>query len=201
MRWAAMLLLLSTTLAAQNFDYLTDEEADLIRDAQGLELRAPAFLKFADNRIVALGLRERTAKERDQAKKDIENYEREVKAASKVKDAEVRAKPVNPDVYLRYYNRVELLRGYAALLDELMDNIDDAFDRKLEVRPAVEELDKFVRAQLPLLRKFEAKTPTESAAIEDVIKHSERTAQEVRLALDKLPKTERRSPQPTGQTR
>ena len=80
-------------LQAQGFDYVTEEEEDLIRDAQGLSLRIPLFLKMLDNRIVALGLRERTAKEREQAKKDLAEYEIELKAASRVKDAEVRAKP------------------------------------------------------------------------------------------------------------
>ena len=69
-------------MRSQGFDYVTDEEEDLIRDAQGPQLRVPLFLKLLDNRIVALGLRERTAKEREQAKKDLEKYEREVKEAS-----------------------------------------------------------------------------------------------------------------------
>src|SRR5262245_53767317 len=77
--------------ASQKVDYLTEEEADLIRDAQGIQLRVPALLKLADNRIVVLGLRELTAKEREQIKRDIQNYEREIKEAAKVKDAEVRA--------------------------------------------------------------------------------------------------------------
>src|SRR6476620_8173769 len=103
-RLTAMLLtlplFLPLALRSQGFDYVTDEEEDLIRDAQGIEVRVPLFLKLLDNRIGALGLRERTAKEREQTKKDIADYEREAKEATKVKDAEVRAKPVNPDVYL-----------------------------------------------------------------------------------------------------
>src|SRR5262245_26812237 len=88
---ASILLLLSTGLRSQGFDYVTEEEEDLVRDAQGLPARVPLFLKLLDNRIVALGLRERTAKEREQTKKDLAEYEREVKDAAKVKDAEVRA--------------------------------------------------------------------------------------------------------------
>src|SRR4030095_5819324 len=125
-------------LKSQGFDYVTDEEEDLIRDAQGLQLRVPLFLRLLDNRIVALGLRERTAKEREQVKKDLEKYQREVKDASLVKDAEVRARPLNPDVYLRKATRSELLRGYMQIVDEIMSNIDDAYDRKLPVREEVE---------------------------------------------------------------
>jgi hypothetical protein len=184
------------TGTAQNIDYITDEEVDLIRDAQGLQTRVPALLKLADNRIVALGLREISDKEREQIRRDIERYEAEVREAAKVKDAEVRAKPVNPAVYLRNFSRTQLLRGYMQVIDEVMDNIDDAFDRRLEVRASVEDLEQFVRAQLPRLQKFEAKTSGETAALEAVLRHSELVLDDIREALAELPKTERRSTSP-----
>jgi hypothetical protein len=182
--------------AAQKTDYLTEEESDLVRDAQGLQLRVPALLKLADHRLVALGLRELTAKEREQIKKDLANYEREVKEAAKVKDAEVRAKPVNPAIYLRNYSRTELLRGYMQVIDEAMSNIDDAYDRKQEVRPAVENLEAFVRTQLPLLRKFEPKSPGETSVIKATIEHSERALSDTREALELIPKTEKKNTLP-----
>lgn len=178
-------------LRAQTADYVTDEEEDLIRDAQGLKDRVPLFIKLLDNRIVALGLRERTAKEREQAKKDLERYEMEVKQASKVKDAEIRAKPLRPDVYLRNTTRTELLRGYMQIIDELMDNIDDAHDRKLQVREYVVVLEKFMSEQLPRLRKLESKTATEASAVKNAIAHSERAIEDCLQAMESLPKTER----------
>jgi hypothetical protein len=184
------------TGTAQTIDYITDEEVDLIRDAQGLQTRVPALLKLADNRIVALGLREISDKEREQIRRDIERYEAEVREAAKVKDAEVRAKPVNPAVYLRNFSRTQLLRGYMQVIDEVMDNIDDAFDRRLEVRASVEDLEQFVRDQLPRLQKFEAKTSGETAALEAVLRHSELVLDDIREALAELPKTERRSTSP-----
>jgi hypothetical protein len=203
MRQATLLALTAFVLAVtpatgQRVDYITDEEADLIRDAQGLQLRLPALLKLADNRIVALGLRELTQKERDQIKKDIERYEAEARDAAKIKDqdVELRARPVNPAVYLRNFTRAELLRGYIQVIDEAMDNIDDAYDRRLEVRPAVEELAQFVRTQLPRLRKFEAKNNGESSAIASAVAHSEETLDEIQSALDLLPKTERKISRP-----
>ena len=120
-------------LRSQGIDYVTDEEEDLIRDAQGLQLRVPLFLKFLDNRIVALGLRERTAKEREQAKKDLEKYEREVKEASMVKDAEVRAKTSESGCLPQESDPdPNSSAGYMQIIDEIMDNIDDAYDRKLQ---------------------------------------------------------------------
>ena len=180
--------------AAQGFDYVTPEEEDLIRDAQGLKARSPLFLKLLDNRIVALGLRERTEKEREQTKKDLAAYEREVKAAARVKDAEVRAQPVNPDIYLRNTSRTELLRGYMQVVDELMDNIDDAYERKLQVREYVEDLSKFLSEQLPRFSKFEPKTASESSLIKATISHSEQAIEDCGNALRSLPKTERTGP-------
>jgi len=181
---------------SQGFDYVTDEEEDLIRDAQGLQLRVPLFLRLLDNRIVALGLRERTAKEREQVKKDIEKYEREVKEAKLVKDAEVRARPLNPDVYLRKSTRSELLRGYMQIVDEIMSNIDDAYDRKLPVREEVEALEKFLNEQLPRLAKFEPSTSTETSSIKSAISHSEEAIEDCRKALKTLPKNLKTAPAP-----
>jgi len=193
---AAVLLFLSTGLKGQNFDYVTEEEEDLIRDAQGLSLRAPLMIKFLDNRIVALGLRERTAKEREQAKKDMAEYERQVKDAAKVKDAEVRAKPVNPDVYLRKVTRPELLRGFMQITDELMDNIDDSYERNLPVREHVEALEKFLNEQLPRLAKFEPSTSAETSSIKSAISHSEEAIEDCRKALKTLPKNLKTAPAP-----
>jgi hypothetical protein len=147
--------------AQQNYDYVTPEEEDLIRDAQGLQLRVPAFLRLLDNRIVALGLRERTAKEREQTKKDIAGWEARKKEAERLKipDIEMPAKPLNPDIYLRNTTRSELLQGYTQIIDETMDNIEDAFERKLDVREHVESLQKFVVEQLPRIKTLVAKTP------------------------------------------
>jgi hypothetical protein len=186
---AAILLVCAPPVPAQGFDYVTEEEEDVIRDAQGVDMRVPLMLKLLDNRIVALGLRQRTAKEREQTKKDLANYESERKAAAKVPDAELRAKPLNPDVYLREYSRSELLRGYMQIIDETMDYIEDSHDRKLDVRDQVEDLEKFLSEQLPRLKTLEPKTPAEASAINSALAHSERALQDCRDALQTLRKT------------
>lgn len=197
--FAALIVLLLPALGVtkQATDYVTEEEEDLIRDAQGLQVRIPLLVKFLDNRIVALGLRERTAKEREESKKDIEKYEREVKDAAKVKDAEVRARPVNPDVYLRKATRSELLRGFMQITDEIMDNLDDAYDRNLPVREHVEALEKFLSEQLPRFAKLEAaSTSAEASTVKATIDHSESAIEDCQKALKTLPKTLRTTPPP-----
>jgi hypothetical protein len=191
---ATLFLFLSSGLRSQGFDYVTEEEEDLIRDAQGLAARVPLMLKFLDNRIVALGLRERTAKEREQAKKDLAEYEKEVKDAAKVKDAEVRAKPVNPDIYLRKVTRSELLRGFMQITDETMDNIDDAYERNLPVREHVEALEKFLSEQVPRFESLQAVTPAEITALKATISHTEMAIEDCRKALKTLPKTLKPAP-------
>jgi hypothetical protein len=183
----------SATVQAQKYDYVTVEEEDLIRDAQELPKRVTVFLQLLDNRIVALDLRERTQKERDQAKKDLETWEREAKQVEKIEGAELRARPLKPDVYLRNTPRTELLRGYSQIVGEIMDNIDDAFERRLEVRGPVESLERFLSEQLPRFRKFEAKTAAETAALKEVVELSEQTIEDCRIALKTLPKTEKKS--------
>jgi hypothetical protein len=194
------ILLCAVASSAQSLDYVTEDEEDLIRDAQGIQARVAIYLKFLDNRIVALGLRERTAKEREQTKKDIADYQDEAKTIEKarVKDAELRAKPVNPDVYLRNATKDELLRGYMQIVDETMDYIDDAYDRHEDVRHHVEALQKFLQEQLGRFQKLEVQTPTETSALKATISHSEQAIEAIRTALQKLPKTERVPEKPKG---
>lgn len=191
----SILLVTGIAVAQTRTDYVTEEEEDLIRDAQGLKLRVPVYLKLLDNRIVALGLRDRTAKERDQTKKEIAEYERKKKEIEKLKieGTELPARPVNPDIYLRNAPRAELLRGYMQIIDETMDNIEDAFEQHLDVREHIESLSRFVVEQLPKLKTFEAKTASETSALKAAIAHSEQSIQDLQEALKLIPKTEKRS--------
>ena len=189
-----LFLLTPSATDAQKWDLVTEEEEDLIRDAQELPKRVALFLQLLDNRIVALDLRERSPKEREQAKKDLENWEREAKAVAKIEGAELRSKPLKPDVYLRNTARADLLLGYAQIVEEVMDNIDDAFDRRLEVRGAVESFEKFLSEQMPRLQKFEAKSSQDTSALKEAITLSTQAIEDCRRALKSLPKTEKRTP-------
>jgi hypothetical protein len=190
----SLLLLAGITVAAQRTDYVTEEEEDVIRDAQGLKLRVPVYLKLLDNRVVALGLRERTAKEREQTKKEIAQYEAKKKEAEKLKieNVELPAKPLNPDIYLRNTTRTELLRGYMQIIDETMDNIEDAFEQRLDVREHIESLEKFMSEQLPKLKRLEPQTSGETSALKATLSHSEQGIEDIHNALKLIPKTEKK---------
>ena len=101
----------------------------------------------------------------------------------------MRAKPVNPDVYLRKHTRTELLRGFMQITDEIMDNMEDSYERKLPVREHVEALEKFLNEQLPRFAKLQPTTANETSAVKDVTTHTEKAIEDCRNALKTLPKT------------
>ena len=177
-------LLLASATAARQRDYFTEGEVDEVRAARGnevlggvteLQYRVPAYLRIADNRLVALSLKEK---------------ETQVTAADKA-TRKPPAAPVSADVYLKDFTRSELLRGYIQALDEVLDHIDDVYNRKGDVREALESLERYTREQLPLLRKFQPKNGAESTALADAIETTERVLRDSRSILDVMPKTER----------
>ena len=62
--------------AAPRIDYLTDDELDLIRDAQELSQRLPAYFKLAEKRLVVLGVSKKDEKEIEAERKKLEQYAR-----------------------------------------------------------------------------------------------------------------------------
>src|SRR5439155_13215171 len=119
---------LGSSPATPKKDYFTEDESDLIRDAQELALRVPAYFKLAERRLVFLGLMQQSEKEKEKERKDeqrrLKEQQKEGTAPSTKKPAE------DPLAYLADFTRSELLRGYSQAIDEVMSNIDDAYSRK-----------------------------------------------------------------------
>ncbi len=182
--------LLAVGLRSQGFDYVTEEEEDLIRDAQGFNSAFRCFsssLITASSHLASANARPRNANRRRRTWTD---YEREVKEASKVKDAEVRAKPVNPDIYLRKVTRnLNSCAGSCRSPTRSWITSTMPIDRKLPVREHVEALEKFLNEQLPRFAKLQAATSAETAALKAAISHSEEAIEDCQKALKTLPKT------------
>jgi hypothetical protein len=171
-------------------DYLTDGELDVIRDAQGLELRLPAYFRLAEKRLIVLGVSEKSEKEREKELKQQEQYEKEkIKAGDK---ADRVKPPVNEYDYLQDFTRSELLRGYIQILEEVMTNLEDSYSRKLDVRNALEDFEKFVAETLQKIEKFEPKTPAETLALEAALEKGKEAHAGATEALTIVPKTEQR---------
>jgi hypothetical protein len=185
-----LVLLLATAVAAPKTDYFTEDELDLIRDAQELQFRVPAYFKLAERRLIALGLMGRSANDKERERKEQEKYEKEKKKAGGKGPAP--KPPVDELGYLQDFTKTELLRGYAQALDEVMTNIDDAYSRKLEVRGALEQLEKFTRETMPILERFQPNTDSERSALSGAIDKAKEANTGAKDNLKIIPKTEKK---------
>lgn len=168
----ALLLAVTTTLQAKQ-EYLTEVELDQIREAQDIKVRIPAYLKFGERRMVALGL----LPKKDEKPKKIKDVDGNV---------------VDDTAEFTAYSKGDLLRGYSQILDEVMNNIDDAYTRRLEVRDGLEDLLKFTETSLPLLEKFQAKGSDERSALEQALEKGRMAQDGAKESLKKIPKTEKK---------
>lgn len=188
-----LVALLATSLAAAapaRKEYFTEDELDTIRDAQELVVRVPAYFKLAERRLIFLGLMEKSEKEKEKERKEREEYEKQKKKAG-AKASSIKP-PADEMAYLADFTRAELLRGYIQALEEVMSNIDFAFEKKGDVRDPLEGLEKFTKETLPLLEKFQARTDNEKLAKEDAIEKAREAHEGAKEALIKVPKTEKK---------
>jgi hypothetical protein len=172
-------------------EYFTEDELDLIRDAQELGERVPVYIKLAERRLVFLGLMEKSEKEKE---KELKEKEKRQKAKKKAEDTRATANKVDPDdtSYLADFTSAELLHGYMEALDEITTNIDYAYSRKFDVRNSVEDLEKFARETIPVLGKFMPKTDSERVVMEEAIDKARETEEQAKDALKTVPKTEKK---------
>jgi hypothetical protein len=177
---------------AQKKEYFTEDELDIIRDAQELKDRVPAYIELAERRLIILGLTDKSEKQKEKERKEQEQYEKDKKKAGN-KGAPVKP-PVDQLSYLHDFTRPELLRGYAEAVDEIMSSIDDAYERKLDVRGELEHFEKFTRETEPMLEKFQAKTDNEKKALQEAIDKAKDGNSGAKDALKKVPKTEKKPP-------
>jgi hypothetical protein len=184
-------LAVTILFAAAKKDYFTEDELDLIRDAQELNARVPAYFKLAERRLIFLGLMEKSAQQIEKERKEKEKREKEQKKSTDTRATANKA-PIDDTAYLDNFTPAELLRGYIQALDEVTTNIDDSFSRKLDVRDSLEDVAKFVRDTLPLLEKFKPRNDVERLAIEDAVNKAKQTAADAREALTIVPKTEKK---------
>ena len=193
--FAMMMLVLALPGTATAMDeYLTDDELDLIRDAQELSQRVPVYLKLAEKRLAFLGLIEQSAEAKEKEQKERAKREKDAKKPANPAETKANAKKTALEdmTYLADFTRSELLRGYAQALDEVMSNIDDAFNRRLEVRDSLEDLEKFTRETIPILGKFQPKTDGERFALEETIDKAKEANTGAKDAMNIVPKTEKK---------
>jgi hypothetical protein len=180
-----------SVLAAERKEYFTEDEIDLIREAQELTARVPVYIKLAERRLIFLGLMEKSPEQIEKERKEKQKREKEQKRGTDTRATANKA-PLDDTSYLDNFTPAELLRGYAQALDEITNNIDDAYQSKLDVRDSIEDLAKFVRVTLPLLEKFKPRNNSERVALEEVVGKAKETAAGAEEALKVVPKTEKK---------
>ena len=166
---AALLLCVAALVGAQTRrrDHLTPEEADRVREAQLIDERAKVFAKAGERRFLALT--DPAAATSKEAVKDVEKWGEFPKGG-----------------------RAELLGDLAGLLDEAINNIDGAAERK----PDDKLLPKAIRALAAACKRWqpalEALRPMvkgpEKFALEEALEY----AQSIIEAESKLPPEEKK---------
>jgi hypothetical protein len=182
---------LATSLPAAKKEYFTEDEIDLIRDAQELNARVQTYFKLAERRLIFLGIMEKSAQQIEKERKEKEKREKEQKKTVDTRATANKA-PIDDTSYLDNFSPAELLRGYIQALEEVTVTIDDTYSRKLDVRDSLEDLSKFVRDTQPLLEKFKPKNESERLALEDAVEKAKQTAADTKEALTIVPKTEKK---------
>jgi hypothetical protein len=189
----ALAAALATALfAAPKNEYFTEDELDMIRDAQELSQRVPVYLLIAERRLVFLGIMEKSEQAKELEHKEHEKRAKEAKKNTTDSRANADRAPVDESSYLENLTPAELFGGYVQALDETMTNIDDAYSRKLDVRNSIEDLAKFTHNTIPLLEKFKPKSASERTAVEKAIDKAKQAASDARDALAMVPKTEKK---------
>jgi hypothetical protein len=153
----------ATGASAQNREHLTEQEVDLVKDAQILDQRIDIFIKAAERRMLAI--QGGDANSTKQIKKDAEKWGE-----------------------LPSGTRAELIGDIAGILDEAITNIDDvsARDEKNPLIPkALRKLAAAVTRITDQLKPLEAqmKSGSESSNFDQLMDNAESILQ----AANKLP--------------
>jgi len=186
--------LLVNDAAAQRKDYFTELEVSDIQTAQQVDYRTDVLIGIADRRLALLvadddsaagnepGLGEKVG--RTLATIFSPQIAAEIQAAKSEREA--------MDDDLSGHDHVALLRGYYQALDEAMDNIDDAYERKTgDVTGPLTSLRDFAEAAMPFLRNIETESSSEQRALQDAIEQTELALKGAKQALENIPRDAR----------
>ena len=190
-----ILLLHASSVSSKAADeYFSDVEIDQIREAQEIERRIFVFLGIAEARLVHLGLMEAKKNEEGKigkvAKALVSIFQPGLAVDIENADSTAKKQASQSDAQLAKFTPTELLHGFYQALEEAMDNIDDAYERKRgKIRDPLEKLKHFTEMHLPILKRFNAKTSIEESALNAAIEQAELALEGSASALKLIPKT------------
>jgi hypothetical protein len=127
----AICLLLTMVMVARAGDYLNEQEAERVREAQEIDKRTAVFLHIAERRLnVLTGTAPVAAAAKDKKEK------KEKKEQAPETGGDYGAEPQG--------STVELLVSYAKVMSELLDKLDDNYERKKKDPSLTKALDKLL---------------------------------------------------------
>lgn len=143
-----------SAVLAQLGDYLTEEEATRIRDAQELYPRTKEYLHIAATRVVEISRRTGKAYEI----KVPEEKEKKPKKEKKGKDSGTSPGPENP---LLFYQLPDVVNGISQSLRSIMTNVDEKYRLKrtesAEIVKSLKLLQTFISQDFSVLDDLEEK--------------------------------------------
>ena len=147
-------LFLMSSILAQQGDYLTEEEAIRIKEAQELYPRTREYLRVAAARVAEIS--RRTGKTYDV--KVPEEKEKKPKKEKRRKDSEAPAEPENP---LLFYQLPDVVSGISQSLRAIMTNVDEKYRQKrtepAEIVRSLKLLQAFISQDFSVLDNLEEK--------------------------------------------
>ncbi len=153
-------LFLTSAIVAQLGDYLSEEEAIRIRDAQELYPRTKEYLRVAAARVAEIS--RRTGKAYDV--KVPEEKEKKPKKEKKRKASEAQPEPENP---LLFYQLPDVVNGISQSLRAIMTNVDEKYRLKrtepTEILKSLKLLQTFISQDFSVLDDLEEKARNDEA--------------------------------------
>lgn len=151
----SFLLILFPAFNQQGKDHLNEQEVERVREAQLIDLRAKVFLHIAERRLnVILGLAPTSFNEKDE--KDGKDKKKDKKKKEEKEEKEKLDK-YGPEPS---GTTAQLLDNYTKVISELLDKLDDVYEKKKDDPAFSKAIDKIIdksQDHLKLLEKISSK--------------------------------------------
>ncbi|MBK7991921.1 MAG: hypothetical protein IPK14_00505 [Blastocatellia bacterium] len=161
----SFLLILFPAFNQQGKDHLNEQEVERVREAQLIDLRAKVFLHIAERRLnVILGLAPTSFNEKDGKDKKKDKKKKEEKEEKEEKEKLDKYGPEPSGT------TAQLLDNYTKVISELLDKLDDVYEKKKDDPAFSKAIDKIIdksQDHLKLLEKISSKvnSPDEERAL------------------------------------
>ncbi|MBN8721396.1 MAG: hypothetical protein J0M03_00595 [Acidobacteria bacterium] len=164
----SFLLILFPAFNQQGKDHLNEQEVERVREAQLIDLRAKVFLHIAERRLnVILGLAPTSFNEKDEKDGKDKKKDKKKKEEKEEKEEKEKLDKYGPEPS---GTTAQLLDNYTKVISELLDKLDDVYEKKKDDPAFSKAIDKIIdksQDHLKLLEKISSKvnSPDEERAL------------------------------------